>query len=306
MVGSKNTGDGKNFMLTVMKKVKEEYMSTVMKKRDEEYKAKKRDEKHEAERDEDITEAVKKEVMKTALEYDFTSKVRLANAYMDEVVTALKSMGLSGVDVRGEVSTKLLSGSAAGFLKLIYEVGMHWDPVMDLPFIPGSSIKGVMRSNALDLCMGKGQGVEECIKVVLDVFGSGEGLGGLNTEAKAGEVIVTNAYPVELSDNMLFTGDIVNPHYFKDGRPVTDEYDVEPVPISSLAIRKGVKFRFVIGVKEVKGLKEVAKSLFGYELDKPSEFIFLLLTYSLSMGLGARTSRGYGVMDVPVSSINLW
>mgnify|MGYP001772884827 CR=1 FL=1 len=287
MVGGKSTGEGKNFMLTVMRKVKEEYKAA---------------------RGNDITERVKREVMETALKYDFTSKVSLANAYMDEVVTALKSMGLSGVDVRGEVSTKLLSGPASGFLKLVYEVGMHWDPVMDLPFIPGSSIKGVMRSNALELCEDKGQGVKDCVKVVLDVFGAGEGPGpeGVNVEAKAGEIIVTNAYPVELSDNMLFTGDIVNPHYYKDGKPVTDEYDVEPVPITSLAIRKGVKFRFVVGVRKVKGLKEVAKALFGYELDKPSEFIFLLLTYSLSRGVGARTSRGYGVMDVPVSTINLW
>jgi Uncharacterized protein predicted to be involved in DNA repair (RAMP superfamily) len=104
---------------------------------------------------EDVRKEIKDEVIEMALRENFSDRVRLANAYMDEVVTAVKRLNIRGVDVRAVVSTKLLVGTASGFLKVITEVGMHWDPVLDLPYVPGSSIKGILRSNALELCKEK-------------------------------------------------------------------------------------------------------------------------------------------------------
>jgi Uncharacterized protein predicted to be involved in DNA repair (RAMP superfamily) len=148
---------------------------------------------------------------------------------------------------------------------------------------------------------------------VLKLFGSGEtfaeaeevfGFKGFTTEAHVGKVVVTNAYPTELSEGKLFAGDIVNPHYYRDNKVVENEYEVEPRPVTSLVIRKGVRFRFVIGVKELEDAKKLSKLLFNHDLKKPSELVLLLLTYSFSKGIGAKSSRGYGYMDVEV--VNLW
>lgn len=280
-----------NFMLASIKKAKDLYKAPSGK--------------------EDVRKEIKDEVIEMALRENFSDRVRLANAYMDEVVTAVKRLNIRGVDVRAVVSTKLLVGTASGFLKVITEVGMHWDPVLDLPYVPGSSIKGILRSNALELCKEKKS--EECVKYVLKLFGSGEtfaeaeevfGFKGFTTEAHVGKVVVTNAYPTELSEGKLFAGDIVNPHYYRDNKVVENEYEVEPRPVRSLVIRKGVRFRFVIGVKELEDAKKLSKLLFNHDLKKPSELVLLLLTYSFSKGIGAKSSRGYGYMDVEV--VNLW
>jgi CRISPR-associated protein Cmr6 len=297
-----------NFMLNSMHMVRnkyKEYLGSLSNNIDKRKKIKD---------DNDIRKKIKDEVIGSALSFDFSSSAKLASDYMDEVAQAYKSLGLGVVDVKASLSTKLVSGLASGFLQVIMEVGMHWDPILDLPYVPGSSIKGVMRSNALELCK-MATDKEKCLRGVLEIFGSGEAfneaksiynLGQFKTTASVGRVVVSNAYPVELSDGKLFEGDIVNPHYYKNNRIVKNEYEVKPVPVTSIAVRRGVKFRFIIGVKPFREVSEISRILFNNELKTPSEPILFLLAYSLSKGIGARTSKGYGYMDIDVKDIKIW
>ncbi|BCU67984.1 hypothetical protein HS7_14210 [Sulfolobales archaeon HS-7] len=286
---------GRNFMLTSISAVKEKYKGSLGK--------------------EDMRKEIKETVVNEGLDFDFQNNVELARSYLDEVVTAFKGLKLSGCDVIAVLTSRLLTGSASGFLQLVTEVGMHWDSVLDLPFVPGSSLKGVMRSYALELCR-KVNERKRCVESVLKVFGSGDVIDkedleylkveDLKSQSKVGEIVVSNAYPVELSEGELFEGDIVNPHYYSNGRVVKSEWQVVPNPITSLSVKRGVKFRFIIGMKPTEEAKWYSKTVFNYDLKKPAELAFLLLTYSLSRGIGSRTSKGYGRADIEVSRVKLW
>ncbi|MGC9113317.1 type III-B CRISPR module RAMP protein Cmr6 [Acidilobus sp.] len=264
---------------------------------------------------------LKEEIIGHALTHDFKRNVDQANEYIDEVADALANAGLDVIDVKANVSTKLLSGFAAGFLAVMLEVGMNWDPILDLPYVPGSSIKGVMRSNLLDLCRSARASnpgdVERCARAVLTIFGSGdkfmEGkylkLTNFKTRSHIGAIDVFNAYPVKLANGRLLDGDIVNAHYYRNNQLVKNEYEVVPNPVAHLVVRRGVMFRFLVGVNDLDNASELAYDIFGEEAKGKVKdgvgLALLSLAYALGRGVGARTSKGYGIFDIDVNGVSV-
>ncbi|MGC9113171.1 type III-B CRISPR module RAMP protein Cmr6 [Acidilobus sp.] len=259
---------------------------------------------------EDAITCIKSEILNEALQYDFGQNVKLADEYVNEVAEGLTQAGLDVIDVRAKLSTRLLSGAAADFLKVIFEVGMHWDQVLDLPYVPGSSIKGVMRSSLLDLCLeryhAQSDSLAKCVNAVLSLFGSGEKffeadffkLKDFKVSPRVGSLVVSNAYPVALQDGRLLEGDIINPHYYRNNDVVKNEYLVMPNPVVHLAVRGGTTFRFVIGVEDLKNADELANVIFNRSVRSSVELALLSLAYALGQGVGARTSKGYGVFNI--------
>jgi len=191
----------------------------------------------------------------------------------EEIKVALLSLGYRVVDVTGRVNYKAISGLSEGLFHLIFEVGINYDEILDVPYIPGSTIKGVLRSNLYELTGDEGN----------EIFGDKE---------REGSVIVSDAYPI---GEKLFVGDIVNPHYYQGGKPVRTEYDVNPVPVLHLAIRENVKFRFLIGVDKRAKLGKIGEKL---NVRNAVELVSLLLLYSMKTGLGARSTKGYNFFEV--------
>lgn len=216
-------------------------------------------------------EEIRKKIIERAENQTFNTS--LSQQLTEEIKSALLSLGYNVVDVIGRVNYKAISGLSEGLFHLIFEVGINYDEILDLPYIPGSTIKGVLRSNLYELTGDEGN----------EIFGDKE---------REGFVIVSDAYPI---GEKLFVGDIVNPHYYQGGRPVSTEYDVNPVPILHLAIRENVKFRFLIGVDKRAKLGKIGEKL---NVRNAVELVALLLLYSMKTGLGARSTKGYNFFEV--------
>ena len=216
-------------------------------------------------------EKLRREIIERAEKQSFDTS--LPQQLTEEIKVALLSLGYSVVDVTGRVNYKAISGLSEGLFHLIFEVGINYDEILDVPYIPGSTIKGVLRSNLYELTGDEGN----------EIFGDKE---------REGSVIVSDAYPI---GEKLFVGDIVNPHYYQGGKPVRTEYDVNPVPILHLAIRENVKFRFLIGVDKRAKLGKIGEKL---NVRNAVELVSLLLLYSMKTGLGARSTKGYNFFEV--------
>ena len=195
----------------------------------------------------------------------------IAEAYR---LTGFKVLSSKGELVEACLSSRALFGSRT-FGYTLFEVGLEFDPYLNLPVIPGSSIKGALRSAWRVLELGNGEEL---------VFGrdKGEGKG-------IGCCIFSDAYPIEPNPKgFILYPDVITPHYQND---VMDERRAEPKPIPYLSIAPGVKFGFIIAVSRT----------IHPELFRKLRQAFL---FAFKIGLGAKTNVGYGVFTV--TSFNIW
>jgi len=140
--------------------------------------------------------------------------------------------------------SRILIGVSESFGKIPFEVGLYFDPVYNVPFIPGSSLKGAFRHALEVLLKREGKDAEKIAKVV---FGS---------EEFSGLVGVTDAYPIEPGINgYLFEPDVLTPHY----PGAETELDAKPNPVVFLTIARGVTFEFYIYFNKMVYKEEVKR-----------------------------------------------
>ncbi|MEM1509194.1 MAG: type III-B CRISPR module RAMP protein Cmr6 [Thermofilaceae archaeon] len=188
-----------------------------------------------------------------------------------------------------------LVSAGGAFGKVPFEVGLAFDPVFNVPYIPASSLKGAFRQ-ALELKWDKD--MAELI------------FGGKN---EAGLIGVTDAYPVQIKVEdqrggvpRLFEPDVLTPHY--PGKEV--EINVQPNPVVFATIAPGVVFEFYVYYnRELRRGKVEVSDVFGsakhiYEGDlaavnfagksiKDLPAVDLTIVYALTRGIGAKSSLGY-------------
>lgn len=272
----------------------------------------KRGERREEKREKEMGEVKKELASKLA---KFSPSLQPVKDLLGEVAVALKNngYGVKVCEVRSE--WRSIVGSSEPELHIPFEVGLFWDPVFNVPFIPGTSIKGAVRSAfeellARDLMSSNipekeiKERVEEEVK---RVFGAGG--------VSAGLVGFTDAYPVSAEERLL-EPDVVTPHY--PGK--RDELEAEPTPNVFVTIARGVTFRFYVFYVPrggIPGRREVGDGLrFAEKLDQSSGRSDLLLgnladqwvddlglnvvplvdraiLYAFAKGVGAKTSVGY-------------
>ena len=179
--------------------------------------------------------------------------------YFDNLKEILKSLKYTIVDVEITTRTRALIGVSTSLGKLIFDSGISFDPYMNLPYIPASEIKGIVRSYIEDK-LGEQEAKE--------IFGD---------EEREGNVNFTDAYPVK-AENFLFVPDVITPHYNKK----KSEADAEPTPAIHLTIAPKVTFRFLIYYKREDVGKPICDSI-------PLVII---------RGLGARSSVGYSLFEL--------
>lgn len=155
----------------------------------------------------------------------------------------------------------------------VYNLGMYFDYTSGLPVIPGSSIKGMLRSAIeewdflADYKPNNGVTREEIIKTVFE----GKGLSIYDRD------IFLDAIPIK-ADNKLFGEDYITHH----PTPLQN-----PNPVRFLRVNPGVtyQFRFILRNND-NGLKADFK-----------EDLFKAII--CSFGLGAKTNVGYGQFVEP-------
>lgn len=153
------------------------------------------------------------------------------------------------------------------------ENGFAWHPTLGTPYLPGSSIKGMIRTWA-------SQWEEnDTPRALLDEILGCEARGD-DRSAQAGTVIVFDAVPLRPVNLEL---DIMTPHYgeyYQEGKPSGDW--ISPTPIPFLVVAKGTRFQFAFAPRTSAGHAYLST-------------VEVWLKEALQwLGAGAKTAVGYG------------
>ena len=192
--------------------------------------------------------------------------------FMKDVEESLKMSGHCYISLSFRTTASIIAGWSP--IYFITEVPTAWDMILNVPYIMGSTIKGIVLDSFRSIYMGSAE-LERCI------FGD---------KSSAGSFVFFDAYPVGVIDQQgsqvnLLSTDLINPHY----KGVRTEYDVNPVPIKYVAVKKGVLFRVFIAYRA-----EDAKRCSGNVMQE----LMKALLFSAKRGWGRRSTRGYGRMKV--------
>ncbi|MBV6443389.1 MAG: hypothetical protein EPGJADBJ_05128 [Saprospiraceae bacterium] len=167
----------------------------------------------------------------------------------------------------------------------VLETSMTLHRTYGIPYIPGSAIKGVVRS--VVIADNHNNNEKEAIgnEQFCRVFGCPAKIERTESyfrEAREGRLLFFDAFPM---DAPVLETDIMNPHYPKyygGDQPPADWQS--PVPIIFLTVGKNTRFRFVIGVRKTED-RDLLQVVW--------EWLQKALT---DKGIGAKTAVGYGYM----------
>ena len=153
------------------------------------------------------------------------------------------------------------------------ETGFSFDFTNGQPVIPGSSVKGILRS-----CFRHPELIQACIPEAM----SGISIDALETELfEAGADVYLDAVikRSEYGNRLLLGPDYITPH---------KEPTKNPIPIRMLKLLPGVvlEFRFVLSNSDIGGVQMTVE-------EKKKLFRELLMI----SGVGAKTNVGYGVLE---------
>lgn len=187
------------------------------------------------------------------------------------------------------------------------ENGFLWHHTLGVPYLPGSSVKGMVRSWIEQWAEEKDKKEKEEID---RIFGPKQP----TEQPQVGVVVFLDAIPL---DTVRLKADIMTPHYGEyyqnKERPKAPGDWISPVPIPFLAVKEGATFHFAIVPRRHPCLKTQGES--GKSSDLPvgksregnhradCEIVVDWLKEALEwIGAGAKTAIGYGRMSVDDSN----
>lgn len=184
----------------------------------------------------------------------------------------------------------------------VYETDITLHHVYGFPYLPGSGIKGVVRSWVIQNVFGKNENGETDLKnaekraltsntndskAFCKIFGCPKE--SILKEEHQGKVLFFDAFPTAAPD---VVPEVMNPHYGPyytgDGKIPPADYH-NPVPIFFLAVDKKTEFQFIIGSKEDSWLSDKWKI-------EGKTILEWLRDALQNHGIGAKTAVGYGYM----------
>ncbi len=216
--------------------------------------------------------------------FDWSVIIHQLNKRNNELKASLKKQGYQVETIPLQTDWRLVTGLGAGGA---LEVGFTLHPLYGFPYLPASSVKGVARAWA-ELAEDNQDDLKEKIR---ETFGSYPVKGDLKekttnqkeSDNKLGDVIFLDAFP-DGSPELI--KDIMNPHYgpYYDqpvNKPPGDWYN--PVPITFITVQD-TQFNFILASRNADRL-QLAK--------------FWLIAGLTHLGIGAKTSAGYGYFQEP-------
>ena len=212
-------------------------------------------------------------------------KQNLQTAYL----ASLKTQEVPAFELRAKTTSPFITGLGAGHPT---ETGMILDRNTGVPYIPASSIKGVLRlSCAINLAKKneayrKSGIVPDNDEKLVRYFGS---MSQNEKEASRGQLIFLDAYPAGIPKLKV---DIMNPHFSKyysgeNKQPVETE---NPVPIKFLTLEKGTQFIFRCAFLPLGN--EILSEENRLEIENDVDEMFK--TAFEKVGFGGKTAIGYG------------
>ena len=236
---------------------------------------------------------------------------------------------LIGSGYNHDVNFDELGKSFDGSKEASFKIGFSFDHISGMPFIPGSSIKGMLRSFFPNEYK-KDRGIEnftedqECKKEYIsdllnavrepneeekeftkedideieEVIFSGVNKDGSRVEPYKRDIFF-DAIPVSIENNQesepnkrtktLFGSDYITPHVDKNGDPAPLK---NPVPIKFLKVNPNVVYQFSFRFSN-----SILSNGVKLSKDKKTKLFKKILSQS---GLGAKTSVGYGQFDYTI------
>jgi CRISPR type III-B/RAMP module RAMP protein Cmr6 len=201
-----------------------------------------------------------------------------------------------------ELSSRLVIGMGHAS---VYETGITLHPVYGLPYLPASSLKGVVRRRYIEEHYGDDEAAALGDQDFCDLFGC-TGTTRItvdeetkdvdsyyrkdgNTGDRRGGLIFFDAFPTKAPRIEI---DIVNPHYnpyYEKALPPADIYN--PVPVNFLTVAPGVRFELAFAI-DATYLGERS-----YDVAPIRQLLIDTLTED---GMGGKTTVGYGRFFDPV------
>lgn len=232
----------------------------------------------------------------------------MANKELQLLEDGYSSAGYGVVSLRYQLVTPGLVGVGTGLFRSLFEVGLNIDPILGLPYYPGSGIKGAVRAIA-ETILGK-----ETAELL---FGSA------SEESPASTVVFSDMYPVGCAKDRcsVFRGLVVTPHYHYQGKPVANELVAMPVPVQHIGIEEGTVFGLVIAIHPLRArhvavrlrtlscesAPEALRGLCGLirarinSVNDPIHAValttLLLLDSALACGIASRSTKGYNIFE---------
>jgi len=218
-------------------------------------------------------------------EISFSSKLlekiqKKQKAYID----CLKEMSVASFEIKAKSSSPFITGLGSGHPT---ETGMILDRNTGLPYIPASSIKGVLRlACAINLAKNKYSdgNVPDDDETLVRYFGSES-----DKNPKRGQLIILDAYPESVPSLKV---DIMNPH-FGEYYSGTNKQPVEtetPVPIKFLTVKEGAMFVFRCAFMPLGNIILSDEEIQKIQVDVAAMF----KTAFETVGFGGKTAIGYG------------
>ncbi len=222
----------------------------------------------------DSIEKLKKQTEKSFNNFVLKTELQKKHKQQENYLKSLKDLGITVFSIEAETLSPFVTGLGSGHPT---ETGITLDRNLGIPYIPSSSIKGVMSiAYAVNISGEDGKVPESLLE---EYFGSNE---------KRGQLIFLDAYP---KDKIELKVDIINPHYPKyynndKNTPLPVETE-EPVPVTFLVVPKGIGFIFRCVYLPL------GKNL-NVQSEKIDEINKIFKTAFSEIGFGAKTGLGYG------------
>ncbi len=197
-----------------------------------------------------------------------TDAQRLLDAYVERRHCLLWK--LKARIVRARTVWRFVSGLGSAH---VLETGFVWHPVLGVPYIPASSIKGALRAY---LTAWYGEQSDKMLQA-RRLFGDTD-------EHGMGRLIIFDALPNRVPKLEV---DIMNPHYgpyYNDPKNKAPGDYYSPVPINFLTVAPDQQFEFCLALNPSQGT----------EIDLEKGMKLLQETLG-TIGCGAKTAVGYGV-----------
>ena len=154
------------------------------------------------------------------------------------------------------------------------EAGFTWHPTLGVPYLPGTSIKGLLREWISKWTKG---GPEEANRLL--------GTESDNNMNHAGVVIIFDAIPRTPPTLEI---DILTPHYqpyYTEPETAQPADYYNPVPVKFLTIAPGQEFTFSIAPRNNNATDE--------DIDNCQQYLISAIN---TLGIGGKTAVGYGLM----------
>ena len=266
--------------------------------------------------DKKLVSNMKKEIIQTYIDIININSHVITPLLVKDLELASENIKLNDggyiIAIKATATYRVRPGSSEYLLPLEWGLNLH--PVYCFPYIPGSSVKGALRSTLYlhfyewliaNKHFNEDKAKEKAEELAEIFFGSSD-----DYRAFMSRVVAFDAIPIEPGVGKNYVvGDVLTPIYAE----AKDELSTKPKPIIGLSIAEGTKFYFVLKVNAGEIWEEIKdnvlfKEYLGLENKNDNEapeyiakFVAaLMLKVFREVGLGGKTTRGYGYFT-PIS-----